>query len=318
MGTRGGDGYRPSATARGEALRYAAILAGAYLAVGSAWILVSSTVVSRLASGLGEAHGLEVAKGWGFIVVTSVMLFFLTRTLLRRAARHVEALQRSREALAVLEQRAYIGRVAATVAHDCNNVATILSADLDELSRLQLTPAARRLVDEAVGANERMIALFQNLMAAARERPLGDRVEVDLREEVDRAAQLLRAHPRLARCEVEVEAAEPVRCAVYATLVERAVLNLALNACDAMRGEGVVRISVRAEQGLASIAVDDAGPGVPEELRARIFEPSFTTKTTGHGLGLLSVRICAEAHEGSVDVAPSPQGGARFVLRLPC
>ncbi|MCA9541960.1 MAG: ATP-binding protein, partial [Myxococcales bacterium] len=80
---------------------------------------------------------------------------------------------------------------------------------------------------------------------------------------------------------------------------------------------GEVRLRLRADAGCLAVDVEDAGPGVPTELRERVFEPFFTTRREGHGLGLAVVRQIARAHGGGVRVAEAAGGGARFTLLLP-
>jgi len=104
------------------------------------------------------------------------------------------------------------------------------------------------------------------------------------------------------------------------------VVNLGLNALEAVRNGGRVRVSVRLEPPeperpdeppFVAIMVDDDGGGVPPESRDRIFEPFFTTKAKGSGLGLSIVHAIVIQHGGTLAVEQSPYGGARFVVRLP-
>jgi signal transduction histidine kinase len=100
-------------------------------------------------------------------------------------------------------------------------------------------------------------------------------------------------------------------------MLRRAVLNLVLNAVDAMPGGGEIVITAcRTRQGL-ELEVADSGPGLSDRDRARVFEPFFTTKSGGIGLGLSIVFRIAEAHGGAVLVRNCPQGGAAFTLHLP-
>jgi len=103
--------------------------------------------------------------------------------------------------------------------------------------------------------------------------------------------------------------------------LRQVVMNLALNSLDASPRGGTVEIACRLEPGdagdLVAVTLDDAGPGVPRELRDRIFEPFFTTKAAGSGLGLPIVHAIVTQHGGTIGVEESPAGGARFTLRLP-
>jgi len=100
--------------------------------------------------------------------------------------------------------------------------------------------------------------------------------------------------------------------------VELAVSNLVRNAIEASPPGSPVRVAVTAEGDWGLVAVDDRGPGVPEELREKVFEPFFTTKTArgGTGLGLSITRDMITQLGGEVTLQPSPTGGTRAIIRL--
>src|SRR6185503_12837039 len=102
-------------------------------------------------------------------------------------------------------------------------------------------------------------------------------------------------------------------------LLERAVVNLVENALQAVGERGRITVTVRdrVEDGQVEVEVLDSGPGVPPEARSRIFEPFFSTKTSGSGLGLALVKKIAEDHGGGVHVASSPGQPTRAALWLP-
>jgi signal transduction histidine kinase len=100
-------------------------------------------------------------------------------------------------------------------------------------------------------------------------------------------------------------------------LVRASVLNLLLNASQAMNGRGTVRLSIRPGDAACVLDINDTGPGVPPDLRERIFEPFFTTKARGGGLGLPIARRTAELHGGTLELAAQDAGGACFRLTLP-
>ena len=108
--------------------------------------------------------------------------------------------------------------------------------------------------------------------------------------------------------------------------LRQVLVNLALNSLEAVPEGGMVRLSCDPEDpdperaddaGAVLIRIDDDGPGVPPELRDRIFEPFFTTKAQGSGLGLSIVHAIVSQHAGSIRIDDSPEGGARFEVRLP-
>ena len=95
------------------------------------------------------------------------------------------------------------------------------------------------------------------------------------------------------------------------------VSNLVLNAGEAANGRGTIEVATAEQGDEVLIEVHDDGPGVAKERRATLFDNLATTKATGTGLGLFSVRACAQGLGGSVEVGESPLGGALFRVRLP-
>src|SRR5690606_25705448 len=114
------------------------------------------------------------------------------------------------------------------------------------------------------------------------------------------------------RCRVEPEdlalSADPIR-------LGQALTNLIQNALQALGGKGRLELRARAAGDRVEIAVMDSGPGVPAELGARLFEPFFSTKSDGAGLGLALVQRIVELHDGEIRLAPGIGTGAAFVLR---
>jgi len=101
--------------------------------------------------------------------------------------------------------------------------------------------------------------------------------------------------------------------------LRQVVLNIVLNAAEAMSGGGVLRLSTTfdREAGTTRIAIQDSGPGIPEAIRARIFEPFYTTKRTGTGLGLAIAYGIVEEHKGTIQVDSAPGRGTTMTVVLP-
>jgi len=136
-------------------------------------------------------------------------------------------------------------------------------------------------------------------------------------------AVLLQAAPRCASLSASIEVAPGLRGVWLdcdAVQIERALVNLVLNALDAVCPGGHVWIRGEVRNGDAEwfgITVEDDGPGVPAEMQQRVFNPFFTTKDTGTGLGLAIVHRIAESHGGVIQVSNRQGGGALFRLCLP-
>jgi signal transduction histidine kinase len=110
---------------------------------------------------------------------------------------------------------------------------------------------------------------------------------------------------------------EPLLVTADWNMLRRAVLNLVLNAIDAMPEGGTLTIAAGADATGVELRVSDTGPGLSEEAKSRAFEPFFTTKCGGTGLGLAIVYRIADVHQGQVTAGNGPEGGAAFTLRVP-
>ena len=253
------------------------------------------------------------------------MLRGVTRTLEQRNRRMQEQaaeLQQSQKLEAV-------GQLAAGIAHDFNNVLTAVRG-YSELLHLELAPddPRRVLSEQALFAIDRATAITGRLLSFSRREVVAPRV-ADINDIVRHTEPLLRpAVDPLIEVEIALHP-EPLWIEGDPGQLEQAILNLVLNAGDAMPGGGVLTIttapapSVRPpdvpDGDFVCIAVSDTGIGMNEELRTRIFEPFMTTKKdgSGTGLGLASVwRTVTQAH-GCVVVESEPRVGSTFTMYLP-
>jgi PAS domain S-box-containing protein len=214
-----------------------------------------------------------------------------------------------------------IGMLGAGVAHDLNNILMVVGACSDELQGSEA-----EAITKAVARGSR---LTRRLMRLGRQET-GERRAGDVGAVLTELAELLR--PALGGM-IDVEIAiQPNLPAVLIdpTQIEQVVLNLALNARDAMPNGGTLSIEAAATTVAAAepevpagdyvvVRVDDTGEGMSDEVRRRLFEPFFTTKgdLRGSGLGLATVQAVVADHGGRIRVASSPQSGTRFEIFLP-
>jgi CheY-like chemotaxis protein/anti-sigma regulatory factor (Ser/Thr protein kinase) len=155
------------------------------------------------------------------------------------------------------------------------------------------------------------------LLDTARGRIVGTAEPVDLADLVGEIVEVL--EPKAAQRVVRLERALPDELWVQGNRAQlfTAIWNLVQNAIEATPESGAVRIRAAAERDTVRLVIEDDGSGVPEAQRARIFDPYFTTKESGTGLGLALVRRAIDALEGTVALEDAPSGGARFVVVLP-
>ncbi|MFN2324660.1 MAG: ATP-binding protein [Gemmatimonadales bacterium] len=212
-----------------------------------------------------------------------------------------------------------VGRLAGGVAHDFNNLITAI-AGYAELLRtgLEADDGRRADVDEILRASGRAARLTQQLLAFARRQMVQPRI-VDLNHVVANVASLLR---RLLGANIVLDVAtadHPVPVVIDPGQFEQLLVNLAVNAHDAMPSGGQLTVGVRTDGASAVLVVSDTGQGMSADVIAQAFEPFFTTKDQGKGtgLGLSTVYGIVQQAGGTISVASEVGTGTRFTIVLP-
>jgi signal transduction histidine kinase len=148
--------------------------------------------------------------------------------------------------------------------------------------------------------------------------PRSERRRADLVEVVQRAAALVEGRARRQKVSVRLELPlAPADAAIDPEQIQQVLVNLLLNALDALPRGGAVRVEVEPGAESVVVRVRDNGPGVPAAIRGRLFEPFVTSKPDGVGLGLSICKRLIEAHGGSIQVENAPGGGALVMFDLP-
>jgi nitrogen fixation/metabolism regulation signal transduction histidine kinase len=233
-----------------------------------------------------------------------------------------DAFRKMADELAVSRERALEAERARTwvsmargVAHELKNSLTPLQLALRAMERgSEADPALREPLEVASAESMRLEELARSFAHFGR-LPEGPMSEIDLAEQLD---YLLRTHlpPN-----IEYHLDAPVdlpRVHAHHDALSRAFANLLLNSAEAMADTpGTVSVELSSHNGVVRVRVMDNGPGVPVDQLRRIWEPDFTTKSRGTGLGLALVRQTVQAHGGSIQALNRPEGGAEFRVELP-
>jgi PAS domain S-box-containing protein len=231
---------------------------------------------------------------------------------------------RVRDKLISTERLAAVGEVVAGVAHEINNPLQAIMGCTELLidGSASLGDQARKDLETVRAEAGRAGQIIRNLLGFVH-RGAGERSLHDVNAIVQKIAALRAYHIRQMGIELEVHChPEPLTARVNEDDIKQLLANLLLNAEHAIAGSGrgsrITLYTWRDAQGIA-VQVADNGPGVPADLRGRIFEPFFSTRQAGAGTGLgLSISLgVALAHGGRLEFAPSPEGGASFRLTLP-
>ncbi len=232
-----------------------------------------------------------------------------------------EELRQMQEHLIRAERLAAIGQLAAGVSHEIDNpVGIILGYAELLLEDLHAGDPRRDDVKAIIEECRRCKRITGGLLSFART-SRGRREPVVLQALIEGTIASLRPQKLFKEVEIQVSFTPepPMPVTGDADQLRQVLVNLMLNAAQAMVGQGRLCVELRREEAWAILEVADSGPGIPEELRERIFEPFFSTKPRGEGTGLgLSVcRKLVENHGGRLSAASGADGGALFRLELP-
>lgn len=263
---------------------------------------------------------LEVADGLVALAATAMGRAAQVEEL-RRA--HAE-LQASHDVLVRTEKLRALGEMAAGISHDLRNILHPMSLHLRSLAQAVDSgdvAKSRNSIDAIAQIVQHGSELLETLRRFSRQSPEPLLETVDLNRLAHEAVEL--AKPRMSTTgigsiAIREQLEDPPPVTVRPSEVVSAVLNLVVNAIDAMPEGGTVFVRTRESGGGALVEVADDGPGMPPEVASHVFDPFFTTKGEGGtGLGLAMVRGCAERHGGSASLETTPGVGTTIRIWLP-
>lgn len=219
------------------------------------------------------------------------------------------------------EKMAAVGLIAAGVAHEIGNPLASIQAQIDVTRQVEaeLSDTGRETLDVVAKQVTRIGRLLRDLVDFSR-RDRDEHRLISLKEVIEDVTRLLE-HDRRARAvtiEAKIDGSVPLIWAREDPLLQ-VMLNLGLNAIDAMQGQGTLTFEAAAHQGWGEVRVCDTGRGVTDEARSRLFEPFFTTKAPGRGtgLGLFVSRTIVSDLGGQLELERTGPDGTVFALRIP-
>ncbi|MEJ2058774.1 MAG: ATP-binding protein, partial [Desulfofustis sp.] len=217
-----------------------------------------------------------------------------------------------------VERDAVIGRMAAGVAHELRNpLSSIKGLVLLLKSRLKDDDQAEQTAELMIDQVERLNRSISELLDYARP-AISNRTKFAVDDLIAKAVMLVRSDADSGAISI----VENYRCGEYRAegdqdKITQVILNICLNAIQAMEHGGKLDISTSCSARGVEVVISDNGCGIASDIREKVFEPYFTTKHDGTGLGLaLSARIIAD-HNGSISITSTENSGTRVVLRLP-
>ncbi len=279
------------------------------------------------ASGAGGTQEMEVARDDGSRMPAQVtrVPFEVRPTIMGTLllVRDLATLRKVEGHLLEAGRYAVLAHLAAGLAHEIRNplhaIGLNAGAVQEHINRDRSSPRYDAMSESLRTIQEetrRLTELLNNYLGLVR--PSSTPGPVDLRELCGRVIRLLEYTARVAKVELVLEGDEQVpEILGERDRLQQAILNLVLNAVQAVPAGGSVRVRTSHDAGLVRVTVLDTGPGLPVEVQEHLFDVRVTTKAGGTGLGLPLVRLIAEAHGGSIWYRSNPGEGAAFTLVLP-
>ena len=216
------------------------------------------------------------------------------------------------------EHFATLGELAAGLAHEIRNPLAGIAGVIEIVSRdLPPNSAARLVIKDAKEETLQINRMLTELLEIARPKPPQFRVS-DVCSTVEHAVMFARQQAITKRITVEFEIKDTIPPVEHdPNQINQVLLNLLLNAIQSMDKPGVIRVSLKHDDGAVFITVADEGKGIPPETLPNIFRPFFTTKGHGTGLGLSLARRIVDSHGGHIDVTSVVGKGTQFLVELP-
>jgi signal transduction histidine kinase len=250
----------------------------------------------------------------------------MTFSILRSAAREPLGLVAACEDLSTMrrmearmrqaDRLASLGRLSANIAHEIRNPLASMTGAIEALTSHEDPLEREKLTEIVLRESDRLNRIIGDFLAYARPSPLTTH-RTDIAAVLEEVLMLLELRPLPAGIKVFRAFEGPLEAAVDANALRQALWNLCLNAVDAMATGGELTVGAAAEATTFAIQVTDTGSGIASTDLGHIFEPFFSTKPEGSGLGLALVHRVVRDHGGDIDVRTSAGVGTTFTLTLP-
>jgi len=292
-------------------------------AAGIGGSFVVSMILTRPITSLSkEIRAFEKEIGLGHIKLydlsvrdETVQLRYAFYNMIENLRRYLSEFKRMSEEKEMLTCMATVGEMAAQIAHELRNSLHSIRGAISGIERSDDMSEMREYIAIIKDETREMTVMADEFFRFAK-MPSPSPVYCNISSIIDRVTDLL--EPDLEESGIEVikkDAGVPMVMG-DPTLLKQVFVNLFMNAIQAMKKGGTITVQYTTSDGWLEVYIKDSGPGVPEEIARKIFQPFFTTRAEGTGLGLATVYKIILAHHGDVRLLPSERG-AHFLIRLP-
>jgi signal transduction histidine kinase len=298
--------------------RISGIIALSYIILISFYIWLSGKYAAEIASSLENLQHIELIKGLLFAVVTGLLWFISLYAIFIKIKKKDEFIIAQNKSIISSEGLVISGLFSSSVYHDINNMLTVIIGDSQLLKISADIPfKEQKYIDDIFVAAQNLKKLSQRMIDAGKGH-ISDKKDLeDMSFIVKETINFAKIHIKIRQCKLHYELPVELKTKLNSLLFSRTLMNLILNAAEATDNSGEILIKLRQSDGAVVVEVHDNGPGISDEIKDNILNPFFTTKKNGNGLGLLSLKIFLDQHNGTVDIGKSELGGACFSISFP-
>lgn len=289
-----------------------------FVGASSLYIIVSDILGHLFTAESLEYIWLDITKGLLYVLFIGLLAAWAAYRLLSKYRDMERDLRQSQERLMQIERQSTAAMCSLTLAHDLRNLLTIQNLLVDALEQQESVPAhLAGSIEDIKAFNHRLKVMTDRISASVRPAGPSTRQLQDINELLGENLALLRKHQDVSGCTLDRQADGPLEAQVAADLFHDMMTNVIINAAQATGAGGTIRILTSATAETITVEVHDDGPGIAADDHDKVFVPCYTTKASGTGIGLLSVRQFIDAHHGKVAIGDSPLGGALFRISFP-
>ena len=280
------------------------------------YIIVSGRIALSLASSADNLHQYELLKETIYVIATGVIIFFILYFSLKRIEAAAQIILENKKDLINREKQIAAGLTASSIAHDINNLNQVIIGNLSIIND-RLPDICKDEADEILNVCEKMTELTTNLSATAKNRNTSELKNADIPSVIRESIKLAVKSNNVRNCKIIFNNSETITSDVNVQLLSRVVINMIYNAADACESNGIIEIKLSLKDENIVFEIHDSGSGITPSNFEKIFEPFYSTKEKGTGLGLVSAKVFTQLHNGSIKVGSSPLGGACFRIEIP-